>query len=59
MGSLRADLSNGAIGSPAWQELPAEARAALNNLMMQLIVDHAATMATPPRRWSVMISDTV
>ena len=41
------DLSNGAIGAPAWPELPAEARAALTNLMTQLILDHAATTATP------------
>lgn len=41
-------LSNGAIGAPAWPELPAEARAALMSLMTQLILDHAATTA-PPR----------
>jgi cytochrome b561 len=41
------DLSNGAIGAPAWPELPAEARAALTNLMTQLILDHAATTAAP------------
>ena len=40
-------LSNGAIGAPAWPELPAEARAALTSLMTQLILDHAATTATP------------
>ena len=40
-------LSNGAIGAPAWPELPAEARAALMSLMTQLILDHAATTATP------------
>lgn len=40
-------LSNGAIGAPAWLELPAEARAALTSLMTQLIVDHAAMTATP------------
>ena len=39
--------SNGAIGAPAWPELPAEARAAITSLMMQLILDHAATTATP------------
>ena len=39
--------SNGAIGAPAWPELPAEARAALTSLMTQLILDHAATIATP------------
>ena len=40
-------LSNDASGAPAWPELPAEARAALTSLMMQLILDHAATTATP------------
>jgi hypothetical protein len=41
------DLSNGAIGVPAWPELPAEARAAFTSLMTQLILGHAATTATP------------
>ena len=40
-------LSNDASGAPAWLELPAEARAALTSLMMQLILDHAATTAAP------------
>ena len=40
-------LSNGAIGAPAWSELPAQARASLTSLMTQLILDHAATTATP------------
>ena len=44
------DLSNGAIGAPAWLELPAEARAVLTSLMTQLIVDHAAMTATPPAK---------
>ena len=39
-------LSNDATGAPAWPELPAEARAALT-MMMRLILDHAATTATP------------
>jgi len=39
--------SNGAIGAPAWPELPAEARVALTSLMTRLILDHAATAATP------------
>ena len=43
-------LSNDAIGAPAWPELPAEARAALTSLMTQLILDHAATTATPPTK---------
>ena len=42
--------SNGAIGAPAWPELPAEARVALTSLMTQLILDHAATTATPPAK---------
>ena len=41
------ELSNGAIGAPAWPELPAEVRAALTSLMTQLILEHAATTATP------------
>ena len=40
-------FSNDATGAPAWPELPAEARAALTSLMTQLILDHAATTATP------------
>ena len=40
-------LSNDATGAPAWPELPAEARAALTSLMTRLILDHAATTATP------------
>ena len=44
---FRSGLSNDASGVPAWPELPAEARAALTNLMTQLILDHAATTATP------------
>ncbi|MDE5447311.1 hypothetical protein GWG65_39650 [Bradyrhizobium sp. CSA207] len=43
-------LSNGAIGAPAWPELPAEARAALTSLMTQLILDHAVMTATPPAK---------
>ncbi|MGY4182983.1 hypothetical protein ACVIHH_008274 [Bradyrhizobium sp. USDA 4518] len=43
-------LSHGAIGAPAWPELPAEARAALTSLMTQLILDHAATVAMPPAK---------
>ena len=44
---FRRGLSNDASGVPAWPELPAEARAALTSLMMQLILDHATTTATP------------
>lgn len=40
-------LSNSAIGAPARSELPAEARAALTNLMTLLILGHVATTATP------------
>ena len=43
-------LSNDATGAPAWPELPAEARAVLTSLMTQLILDHAATTATPPAK---------
>ena len=44
---FRSGLSNDASGVPAWPELPAEARAALTSLMTRLILDHAATTATP------------
>jgi hypothetical protein len=47
MDLFRSGLSNDATGAPAWEELPAEARAALTSLMTQLILDHAATTATP------------
>jgi hypothetical protein len=40
-------LSNDATGAPAWPELPVEARAALTSLMTRLMLDHAATTATP------------
>ncbi|MGY3698732.1 hypothetical protein HAP47_0041300 (plasmid) [Bradyrhizobium sp. 41S5] len=43
-------LSNGALGAPAWSELPGEARAALTSLMTQLMLDHAAMTATPPAK---------
>lgn len=43
-------LPNDAIGAPAWPELPTEARAALTSLMTKLILDHAATTATPPAK---------
>jgi hypothetical protein len=43
-------LPNDAIGTPAWPELPAEARAVLTSLMTQLILDHAATTAPPPAK---------
>ena len=42
--------SNGAIGAPAWSELPAEARATLTSLMTQLILGHASTTAAPPAK---------
>ena len=47
---FRNGLSNDASGAPAWPELPTEARAALTNLMTQLILDHAATTATSPAK---------
>jgi hypothetical protein len=47
MDLFRSGLSNDATGAPAWPELPAEAREALTSLMTQLILDHAATTATP------------
>ena len=50
MDLLGSGLLNSAISAPAWSELPAEARAALTSLMTQLMLDHAATMATPPAK---------
>ncbi|WP_354264935.1 hypothetical protein [Bradyrhizobium sp. GM2.2] len=46
-GSVRERPVERRIGAPAWSELPAEAQAALMSLMTQLILDHAATTATP------------
>ena len=43
-------LSHGAIGTPAWPELPAEVRAVLTGLMTRLILGHASTTATPPAK---------
>ena len=40
-------LSNDATGAPEWSELPAQARAALTSLLIQLILGHVATTATP------------
>ena len=40
-------LSNDATGAPAWSELPAQARAALTSLLIQLMLGHVATTATP------------
>jgi hypothetical protein len=35
------DQSSGAIGAPAWPELPAEVQGTLTRLMAQLILEHA------------------
>ena len=40
-------LSNDATGAPEWSELTAQARAALTSLLIQLILGHVATTATP------------
>ena len=40
-------LSNDATGAPEWSELPAQARAALTSLLIQLMLGHVATTATP------------
>ena len=47
---FKRDQPDGAIGAPAWPELPLEARAALTSLMSQLILHHAGKTATPPAR---------
>ena len=44
---FRSGLSNDASSAPAWLELPTKVRAALTSLIMQLILDQAATTATP------------
>jgi hypothetical protein len=44
---LRERIPTQSTIAPAWPELSAEARAALTSLMTQLILDHAATTATP------------
>jgi len=43
-------LPNDAIGTPAWLELPAEARAALTSPMAQLMLEQAATTTTSPAK---------
>lgn len=50
MDLFKSDQPDGAIGAPAWPELPLEARAALTSLMTQLILHHAGKTATPPAR---------
>jgi hypothetical protein len=50
MDLFKSDRPDGAIGTPAWPDLPAEARTTLTNLMTQLILDHAAKTATPRGR---------
>jgi hypothetical protein len=50
MDLFKSDQPDGAIGAPAWPELPLEARAALTSLMTQLILAHAGKTATPPAR---------
>ena len=40
-------LSNDATGAPEWSELPAQARAALTSLLIQLMLGHVAMTATP------------
>ena len=50
MDLFKNDQPDGAIGAPAWPELPLEARAALTSLMTQLILHHAGKTATPPAR---------
>jgi len=44
------DQRDGAIGAPAWPELPPEARAAATGLMKLLILAHAAQAATGPSK---------
>jgi len=44
------DQRDGAIGAPAWPELPPEARAAVTGLMKLLILAHTARAATAPSK---------
>jgi hypothetical protein len=44
------DRRDGAIGAPAWPELPPEARAAVTGLMKLLILAHTAQAATAPSK---------
>jgi len=44
------DQRYGAIGAPAWPELPPEARAAVTGLMKLLILAHTAQAATAPSK---------
>ena len=46
MDLFKSNQPDGAIGAPAWPDLPAEARATLTSLMTQFILDHAAKTAT-------------
>ena len=50
MDLFKSNQPDGAIGAPAWPDLPAEARATLTNLITQLILDHAARTAAPLAR---------
>ena len=59
MDLFQSGLSNDGHRRARWPELPAEARAALTSLMTQLILDYAATTATPRARRLIMISDKV
>jgi hypothetical protein len=44
------DRPRAKVDTPAWPELPAEARQALTGLMVRLILEHAGTSrAAPPR----------
>jgi len=50
MDLFKSNQPDGAIGAPAWPDLPVEARATLTSLMTQLILDHAARTAAPLAR---------
>jgi acyl-CoA reductase-like NAD-dependent aldehyde dehydrogenase len=50
MDLFRAATVDSAVGAPAWQELPAEARSMLTSLIAQLILEHAGTTVAAPAR---------
>jgi hypothetical protein len=47
---FEANPPDSVASAPAWPELPVEARAALIGLMVQLMLQHAATSPTPTER---------
>ena len=60
MDLFESNQPDGAIGAPAWPDLPGEAQATLISLMTQLILEHAQRQASAPATGRpAMISDKV